>query len=76
MVSFAFQTFEIMIIYEFIKMGDRFFKIHLSRLLSHLRSAVGKFETPLVAAKIVVYPVGFRRIWISRRVHELRSSIV
>jgi hypothetical protein len=41
MVSFALLTLKIMIVYKFLEMGDRFFKIHLSRLLSHLRSAVG-----------------------------------
>lgn len=40
MISFAFQTFEIMVIYEALEMGDCFFKIHLSRLLFHFRSAL------------------------------------
>ena len=48
MVSFAFRALEIMIIYKFLEMGDRFFNIHLSRLLFHLRSAVGAAIMPFV----------------------------
>lgn len=48
MISFAFPALEIMIIYEFLEMGDRFFKIHSSRPLFHLRSAVGAAIMPAV----------------------------